>query len=190
MKIVSLFLALALTATAADTATRLSRLYVAEVPADSAAEFYAVQRETAEIYRTNKAPMPRLCWTSVTGAPTFVNVMPLSRLDQLRERTWLSQQVEENSRQSRTARLRKASGSATTKIITDVEEAGWNPTPQAAPSPYVTVSVYNIKAGKSADFIALMKEVTATIKKLGKAKGVYVGRVSYGGDTSEYHVVT
>lgn len=190
MKIVSMFLALALTAFAAESTPRLSRLYVAEVPADSAAEFYAVQRETADIYKANKAPMPRLCWTTITGVAKFVNVMPLEGLDKLGERTWLSQQGEEMSRQARTSRLRKATGDSTTKVIADVEEAGWNPAPGAAPSPYISVSIYSIKPGKAADFIALMKEATAIVKKLGKAKGVYVGRVNYGGDTGEYHVVT
>lgn len=190
MKSVALFLALALTAFAADPAPRMSRLYVVEVPADSAAEFYAVQRETAEIYKANKAPIPRLCWTSLTGEPTFVNVMPLTGIDKLGERTWLSQQGEERDRQARSARLRKAGGHATTKIITAEDEAGWDPAPQAPPAAFVSVSIYSVKPGKAADFLALMKEATAVTKKIGKAKGVFVARVGYGGDTSEYHVVT
>lgn len=188
MKIVSLFLALALTGVA-QTTPRLSRVTQTEVPADSMAEFYAVQRETAEVYKANQSPSARLAWTSLTGERSFVTVTALSSLAQVGEPTWLSKQGDEATRQARQARLRKASGSSTVKIISEQEEAVWNPTPQAAPSPFATVAIYSVKAGKASDFVALMKEATETTKKIGKAKNVYVARVSYGGDAYEYHVV-
>ena len=87
MKIVSIFLALALTAVAAETPPKMSRVNFVNVPADSAAEYYAVQRDTAEVYKANKAPFPRLCWTSLTGEPTFVSMFPLSGIDKLNDPT-------------------------------------------------------------------------------------------------------
>jgi len=188
MKIVSMFLALALTAVA-QTTPRMSRLTQVEVPADSSAEFYAVQRETADIYKANKAPSPRLAWTSLTGERMFYTLMPLSGLDQLNERTWLSQQGEEAPRQARQARLRKATGPSTVKIVTTQEEPTWDPTPQGAPDAFATVAIYSVKPGKTTDFLALMKEATAATQKVGKAKSVYVERVNFGGDGYEFHVV-
>jgi hypothetical protein len=190
MKTVTLFLALALTAVAADSPPSLSRLFQVEVPADSAAEFYAVQREIADIYKTNQAPISRIAWTSLTGEPRFYTMVPLSGLDKLDERTWLSQQGEERPRQARQARLRKATGPSTTKIFALQKEPTWDPTPQGAPEAFGTVSIYSVKSGKVADFLALMKEATEVTKKIGKAKCVYVNRLSYGGDSYEFVVFT
>ena len=189
MKIVSIFLALALTAVAAETPPKMSRVTSVNVPADSAAEYYAVQRDTAEVYKANKAPFPRLCWTSLTGEPTFVSMFPLSGIDKLNDPTWLSQQGDERSRQDRFSRLRNTNSHSTSKIVTDEDDAGWNPTPNGAPAAFASVSHYSVKSGKTADFLALIKEATATHKKIGKAKSVWVGRVSYGGDINEFYVV-
>ena len=57
----------------------MSRLTIVDIPPDTSAEFYAVQRDTAEIYQANKAPMPRLAWTSLTGTSRFVSVAPLRK---------------------------------------------------------------------------------------------------------------
>lgn len=190
MKTVSMFLALALAAFAADTPPVMSRLTIVDIPPDTSAEFYAVQRDTAEIYKANKAPMPRLAWTSLTGASRFVSVVPLEGLDKLAERTWLSQQGDEASRQARSARLRKSSGQLTYKVITTQSEVGWDPSPGAAPTAFIAVSVFVVKPGKTSDFLELLKQSVEATKKIGKAKSVYVARVSYGANWNEFHVVT
>src|SRR3954463_6172308 len=188
MKTIVMFLALALTAFAAEKPPSMSRLTAVEVPADSSAEFFAVQRETAEIYKANKAPIPRLAWRSLTGESTFYTLVPLAGLDKLTERTWLSPQGEEEPRHAPQARLRKAAGPSTIKIITLQEEATWDPTPEGAPEAFATLFTFSVKPGKVADFIALMKEATEVTKKIGKAKSVYLNRVSYGGDGYEFSV--
>ena len=190
MKTVSMFLALALAAFAADTPPVMSRLHVVDIPNDSAAEFAAVQRDIAQVYKDNNAPLPRLAWTSLTGTSKFVSVAPLAGLDKMNERTWLSQQGEEYVRQARSARLRKASGQATTKIITDVADVKWEATPGADPSPFIAVSIYEVKPGKTGDFSALVKQLSEAVKKVGKAKSFYVARTSYGASWGEYHIVT
>lgn len=188
MKTVAIFLALALTAIAADNPPRMSRLYGVEVPADSAADFFAVQRETAEVYKANKAPISRLAWTSLTGESMFYYLVPLEGIDKLNERTWLSQQGEEPVRQARQARLRKATGPSTTKIITIQEDSTWDPNPKSGPQAFATITIYSVKPGKVADFLALMKEATEVTKKVGKAKCVYVNRLNFGGDAYEFTV--
>lgn len=189
MKIVSTLVVFALTALAQNQPT-MSRLYHVEVPADSAAEFYAVQRETAEVYKKNKAPIARMAWTSVTGEPTFHYMVPLTGLDQLNGRTWLGQQGDEMSRQARTTRLRKASGVQQTQVVVNQSDITWNPNPQAPPSKFLVVAIYSVKPGKVAEFSALIKEVNEVVKKMGKAKANHVLRVAYGGDGYEFHVAT
>lgn len=189
MKIVSMLLVFALSALAQNQ-PRMSRLYHVEVPAESAAEFYAVQRETAEVYKKNKAPIPRYAWTSLTGELTFHYMVPLAGLDQLNERTWLSQQGDEQARQARTTRLRRASGTMKAEVVTAQAEATWAPNPQAPPDKFLVVATYSVKPGKVAEFTAMLKEVNEVVKKLGKAKNIYVHRVSYGGDGYEFHVAT
>ena len=189
MKIVSMLVVFALTALAQGQ-PRMSRLYHVEVPADSAAEFYAVQRETAEVYKKNKAPLARLAWTSLTGEPSFHYMVPLTGLDKLDDRTWLSQQGDEMARQARTARLRKSSGVMQSQVVTAQDDISWNPNPQAPPSKFLVVAIYSVKPGKVAEFTALIKEVNEVVKKMGKAKANHVLRVAYGGDGYEFHVAT
>ena len=66
----------------------------------------------------------------------------------------------------------------------------WEATRGAGPANYASVTVYEVKPGKAADFSALMKQLSETVKKGGKAKGFYVVRISYGASWGEYHVVT
>jgi hypothetical protein len=190
MKIASLFLALAVAAVAADSPPALYRLTVVDVPAASSAEFYDVQRDTAEVYKANKAPVPRLAWTSITGVPRFVTFASLAGLDTLNEPTWLSQQGEERSRQARQTRLRNATGHTTSKILSAPPDVAWDPAPDAAPAAYIAVAIYEVKPGKSSDFLALIKQSIEAAKKVGKAKNVFVYRTSYGASWYEYHVVT
>lgn len=189
MKFVPLFLAVTLSAVAADTPPPMSRLFIADVPADSAAEFYAVQRETADIYKANKAPIPRYAWTSLTGDPRLVTVIPLASLTQLGEPTWLSGQGDEQSRQARSSRLGRSVGDRTSRIVTQVTDLTWDPTPNGAPEAFAIVRTYNIKPGTVPDFMALIKQSNDAIKKVGKARSIYTSRVSYGGDMYEFYVV-
>lgn len=190
MKTVSFLLALAVTALAADNPPALYRLTVVDVPANTSAEFYDVQRDTAEVYKANTAPVPRLAWTSLTGAPRFVTFAPLAGLDKLNEPTWLSQQGEERPRQARLARLRNSTGHTTSKIFSAPTDAAWDPAPEAAPTAFAAVAIYEVKPGKSSDFLALIKQSIEAAKKVGKAKNVFVYRTSYGASWNEYHVVT
>jgi len=189
MKLAPLFLALAVSALAADTPPQLSRLAIIDVPADSSAEFYAVQRETAEVYKANKAPIPRMAWTSLTGEQRFFTLVPLAGLDKMSEPTWLSQQGDERSRQGRQSRLARTHAAMTTKLIADQTSVTWDPTPQGGPDPYAVVVTYNVKPSKVADFLALIKEANEITKKMGKAKSIYVSRVSFGGDSYDFFVV-
>jgi hypothetical protein len=192
MKLVSMFLALATAAgvaTAAENAPKLSRLYEVEVAAQSSAEFYAAQREIAEVYRTNKGPHARLAWTTLTGEAKFYYLVPLAGLDKITERTWLSQQGEEGARQSRSTRLRNSSGPLSNRILSEQPGPTWDPTPDGAPDAFAVISTYVVKPGKVADFLALAKEATEATKKAGKAKSVYVTRVNFGGDAYEFNVV-
>lgn len=190
MKFVSLCLALAVSALAADTPPQLSRLAIIEVPSASSAEFYAVQRETAEIYKANKAPIPRMAWTSMSGEQRFFTLVPLEGLAKLSDPTWLSQQGEERSRQARQSRLAQANAATTIKLITDQKDVTWDPTPQGGPDPYAMVTTYNVKPSKVLDFLALLKESNEVTKKIGKAKSIYTSRVTFGGDTYDFYVVT
>lgn len=189
MKTVSMLLVFALSALA-QSQPRMYRLYHVDVPGDSAAEFYAVQRETAAVYKNNKASIPRWAWSSITGEPTFHYMVPLAGLDQLGERTWLSQQGDETSRTARTTRLRNSSGAMSTQIMVAQDDVTWNPNPQAAPDGYMAVSIFSVKAGKVSEFLAMIKQVNETVKKMGKAKNIFVSRVAYGGDGYEFHVAT
>ena len=187
MKIISMLLVFAVTALAQNP-PRMYRMYHVDVPADSAAEFYAVQRDTAAVYKNNKAPMPRMAWTNITGEPTFHYLVPLASLDKLDDRTWLSQQGTEAARQARTARLRKATGVMRTEILTAQEELTWSPNPQAPPDKFLVVTSYSVKPGKVAEFTALLKESNEVWKKLGKVRNIFVNRVSFGGDGYEFGV--
>lgn len=170
-------------------APRMARLYAYEVPSDTAAEFFDVQRDTAEIYKANKAPHARLCWTSLTGANMFYMWVPLTGFDKVSERTWLSQQGEELPRSARMNRLRSASGRSEIKLTTALPDLSWDDTPNNAPDEFASVRVDIVKPGKVADYTAMMKDVVQTYKQMGKAKGVYTSRVSYGGNAYEFHSV-
>jgi hypothetical protein len=188
MKKTSLFLALALTAVAADNPPRMFRLYQTEVPAESAADLYAAQRDIAGIYQANKAPIPRSAWTSMTGPPMLYYVVPFSGIALMGETTWLQQQGDESSRGARASRLNKVGGATASKIITLEEDLTWTTAPQYAPSAYAMVTVISVKPGKVTDFLAALKEASDTHKKIGKAKSLNVFRVTFGGDGYEYHV--
>jgi hypothetical protein len=187
-KSVCLFLVLALSAFGAESAPKLSRLTEVEVPADSSAEFYAVQRETAEVYKTNKAPIARLAWTTLTGKSRLYTLVDIEGLDKLGEPTWLSKQGEETVRQSRQARLRKATGPSNSKVISAEADLMWDPTPEGGPEAYAVVTMYTVKPGKVSAFLALMKENGELTKKLGKAKCTYVSRVAFGGDVYQFTI--
>jgi hypothetical protein len=117
-------------------------------------------------------------------------MVPLTGLDQLNEPTWLSKQGEEMPRQARQSRLRKASGPSTIQITAMQNDATWDPTPDGPPDPFLVVNMYSVKPGTVADFLALTKEVSEVVKKMGKAKAIYVHRVAFGGDGYEFHVAT
>lgn len=171
------------------TVPQLARLYAYEVPSDTAAEFFDVQHDTAEIYKTNKAPHPRLCWTSMAGPLMFYMWVPIKGLDTLMDKTWLSQQGEEMPRNARVSRLARASGRSEIKILSSVPELTVDETPNAAPDAFATVRVDHVKPGKVQDYIAMMKDVVQTTKQIGKAKSIFTSRVSYGGDVYEFHRV-
>ncbi|MBN8729564.1 MAG: hypothetical protein J0L64_03420 [Acidobacteria bacterium] len=175
---------------AAQSTPQMSRLYAYEVPSDGAAEFFDVQRDTAEIYKANKAPYPRLCWTSLAGPQMFYMMVPITGLDKLTERTWLSQQGEEMPRNARMSRLSRAGASATIKLTRSVPELSWDDTPGNAPDAFGMVRVDIVKPGKTADYTAMMKDVSQTYKKMGTAKSFYVNRVAFGGNVYEYHSYT
>ncbi len=188
MKKASLFLALALTAVAADNPPRMLRLYQTEVPAESAADLYAAQRDIAGIYQANKAPITRSAWTSMTGPPMLYYVVPFSGIALMGETTWLQQQGDESSRQARASRLNKVGGATASKISSVEEDLTWTTAPQYAPSAYAIGTVYSVKPGKVTDFLAALREGSDTHKKIGKAKSLTVARVTFGGDGYEYHV--
>lgn len=190
MKVIIAFLILNSLVIAAETPPRLMRLYEAEVPADTSAEFYALQRETAEIYKNNKSPVQRLAWTSITGKAKFFTLVPLAGLDKLSERTWLSEQGDEQTRQAHNTRLRRATGTRSVQILSAQDAVSWDPTPDGPPDAFSVVSIYSVKPGKVADFTKLVKQLGDTIQKLGKAKSVHVSRVSYGGDGYTFYIVT
>lgn len=171
-------------------APRTARLYAYEVPSDTAAEFFDVQRDTAEIYKANKAPHARLCWTSLTGANMFYMWVPLAGFDKVQERTWLSQQGEELPRSARMNRLRSASGRSEIKLTAALADLSWDDTPNQTPDAFAAVRVDIVKPGKVADYTAMMKEVLQTTKQIGKAKSVHMSRVVYGGNVYEFHNVT
>lgn len=172
---------------AAQSTPQMSRLYAYEVPSETSAEFFDVQRDTAEIYKTNKAPHARLCWTSLAGPQMFYMLVPVSGLDKLTERTWLSQQGEEMPRNARMSRLARAGASATIKLTRSMPDLSWDDTPGNAPEAFGTVRVDIVKPGKTAEFTAMMKEVSQTYKKMGKAKSFYLSRVAFGGNVYEFH---
>ena len=171
-------------------APRMGRVYSYEVPADTAAEFFDVQRDTAEIYKTNKAPFPRLCWTSLTGAQMFHMYVPMEGLDKINERTWLSQQGEELPRSARMSRMRSASGASRLKVTTPVADLTWDDSPGGVPDAFAVVRVDVVKPGRAAEYIAMMRDVVQTLKQMGKAKSVYTNRVMYGGSAYEFHNLT
>jgi len=175
---------------AAQSTPQMSRLYAYEVPSDGAAEFFDVQQDTAAIYKANKAPYPRLCWTSLAGPQMLYMLVPISGLDKLTEQTWLSQQGEEMPRRARFSRLARAGASGTIKITTSVPDLTWDDTPGGAPDAFGIVRVTIAKPGKVADYTALLKEVSQTYKKMGKAKSFYVNRVAFGGNVYEFHTYT
>jgi len=156
MKKASLFLALALTAVAADNPPRMLRLYQTEVPAESAADLYAAQRDIAGIYQANKAPIPRSAWTSMTGPPMLYYVVPFSGIALMGETTWLQQQGDESSRQARASRLNKVGGATASKISSVEEDLTWTTAPQYAPSAYATAAVYSVKPGKVTEYDSLI----------------------------------
>lgn len=186
MKIVASFLALAVTALA-QTPNPMFRLFEVVVPADSAAEFYDVQRDTAEIYKNNKAPIARVAWTTLTGTPRFYTLVTLAGLQDLNEPTWLTKQGEETPRRARYTRLQNSTGPSTSRVIQTLNDSSWDPTPEGAPDPFATVATYNVKAGMVADFLAAMKELVEATKKAGKAKSVYVSRVNFGGNSYDFY---
>jgi len=165
MKKAWLFLALALTAVAADNPPRMLRLYQTEVPAESAADLYAAQRDIAGIYQANKAPIPRSAWTSMTGPPMLYYVVPFSGIALMGETTWLQQQGDESSRQARASRLNKVGGATASKISSVEEDLTWTTAPQYAPSAYATAAVYSVKPGKVTDFLAALKEGAIPTKR-------------------------
>ncbi|MEP7366097.1 MAG: hypothetical protein ABI972_22795 [Acidobacteriota bacterium] len=171
----------------APAAPQMARLYAYEVPADTAAEFFDVQRDTAEIYKANKAPHPRLCWTSLTGPQMFYMWVPIKGLDTLMDKTWLSQQGEELPRSARVSRLARASGRSEIKITASVPELTWNDSPNSSPDAYASVRVDHVRPGRVADYTAMMKDVVQTYKQMGKAKRYITSRVSYGGNVYEFH---
>lgn len=186
MKIVASFLALAVTAFA-QTPNPMYRLFEVVVPADSSAEFYAVQRETAEIYKTNKAPIARVAWTTLTGTPRLYTLVTLTGLEALNEPTWLTKQGEEATRRARNTRLQNSTGPSTSRVIQTLNDSSWDPTPEGAPDPFATVTTFNVKAGMVADFMVAIKELVEATKKAGKAKSAYVSRVDFGGSSYDFY---
>lgn len=184
---VLLTLSLSVAALAQDQ-PQMSRLYRTEVPLDSTAEFFAVQRDTAEIYKANKASFARHCWTSLAGVQMFYMRVPLSGLDQLTGDTWLQKQGTEMQRAGRMSRLRNSSGRNEVLIITSQPEESWDDTPNDAPDPFATVTIDRVKPGKTREYRALTKEAGAAFKRMGKAKAFRVSRVTYGGNTYEFIV--
>ncbi|MCC6294529.1 MAG: hypothetical protein IT164_17895 [Bryobacterales bacterium] len=173
----------------AQSAPQLARLYSYEIPPDAAAEFYDLQRDTAEIYKTNKAPFPRLCWTSLTGPPALYMWVPLTGLDKLMDRTWLSQQGEELPRVARASRLARTGASPTIRITRTLPELTWDDTPNGAPEAFASVRVDSVKPGKVSEYTAMMKEVMATYKKMGAAKSFHANRTAFGGDGYEFTTI-
>ena len=169
---------------------QMARLFSYEVPPDGAAEFFDVQRDTAEIYKTNKAPYPRLCWTSLTGPQMMYMWIPISGIDKLNERTWLSQQGEEMPRTARVNRLARAGASATVRVIRSLPDLSWDDTPSAAPEAFAVVRVDSVKPGKTVEYMALIKEVAQTYKKMGVAKSFHAHRLAFGGNIYEFTTVS
>ncbi len=173
----------------AQTTPQMARLYSYQVPPDGAAEFFDVQRDTAEIYKTNKAPHPRLCWTSLAGPQMLYMWVPISGLDKLMDRTWLSQQGEEMPRAARVSRLARAGAGATVRLIRSLPDLSWDDTPNGAPEAFASVRVDIVKPGKSSEYTALIKEVAQTYKKMGAAKSFSAHRLAYGGNIYEFTTV-
>lgn len=168
---------------------QLARLYSYQVPPDGAAEFFDVQRDTAEIYKTNKAPYPRLCWTSLAGPQMMYMWVPISGIDKLNDPTWLSEQGQEMARTARVSRLARAGASATIRVIRSLPDLTWDDTPSAAPEAFAVVRVDSVKPGKTAEYMALLKEVAQTYKKMGVAKSFHVHRLAFGGNIYEFTTV-
>lgn len=199
MKIVISFLALALASgafAAESSPPAMFRLYQTDVPPATAAEFYAVQREIAEVYKTNQAPIPRTVWTSLSAeagsslasGSRFMMKVPIAGITALTESSWLSQQGTPASRSARDARFRAASGTGTGKIITEVPELIWDPSP-GVPEPFGVLWTYSVKVGKAAAFIEYMKQAAEVTKKAGQPKRMSSHRVSFGGDINEFSIL-
>lgn len=176
--------------TLAQGAPQFLRLYEYDVPAGAAAEFFDVQEDTAAIYKANKSPVTRMAWTSMTGEGKFYMVVPLTNLSQLSEPTWLSKQGEERERAARQSRLAKTGAAAAVHLLTPQQEASWFSSSAEATPEFMVLSVYSVKPGKVADFLVMMKEQGAVVKKMGKAKNYLLSRVSFGGDGYRFYLRT
>jgi hypothetical protein len=56
-------------------------------------------------------------------------------------------------------------------------------------SPIAAASIYVVKPGRTEEFIALTKQSSEAVQKVGKAGIFHVYRTSYGGNWGELHVV-
>jgi len=189
MKHLLLIFTLSLTAFS-QAAPTLARLYSYRAAPGAVAELNDIQKDTAAIYKANKSPVTRLVWTSLAGPPTLFMYVPIPSLVELNEPTWLSKQGTEQDRAARQSRLTRATASTDMQVIASVPELAWDDTPNGPPDAFAVVSVIRVKPGRVQAFTAAYKDLTATVKQLGKAKSIVVQRTRFGGNSYDFHAVT
>ncbi len=189
MKHLILIFAISLTAYP-QGAPSLSRLNSYRTAPSARAEFEALQRDTAQMYKANKAPLSRLAWTSLAGPPTLYLAVRVQSLTELNEPTWLSKQGTDLERTGRQMRLSRATESVDSRVLISIPQLAWDETPNSEPDAFAVVSVVRVKPGRVAAFTEATKELQSFTKQIGKAKSQNVQRVRFGGNSYEFHLIT
>ncbi len=185
-----LFLIFAISLTAyPQGAPSLSRLSSYRAAPGAGAEFEALQRDTAQMYKTNKSPLTRLAWTSLAGPPTFYISVQIPSLAELNEPTWLSKQGTNAERTGRQMRLSRSAAAVDSRVLVSIPALAWDETPNNEPDAFAVVSIVRVKPGRVAAFTEAAKELQAFTKQMSKAKSLSAHRVRYGGNSYDFHMV-